>query len=684
LRAGIRSAAVPRACLLLTLACGLALPCVAQARTLLTEPDQGFSAIYSLIGSARKTLDMTMYELTDTQAEELLGQAAANGVTVRVILDQNLEKTHNTPAYDYLTSHGVEVHWANATYAGTHQKTITVDGATTAIMTLNLTAQYYSTTRDFAVIEDDPSDIAAIEGTFNADFADSAVTPANGDDLVWSPTNSESTILSIINSAQHSLLVENEEMGDDDVVAALASAAARGVLVRVAMTNSEDEYGAQFNQLVAAGARIATYDPDAPLYIHAKVILADYGSAGAEAMVGSENFSNASLNRNRELGLILTDPAILRSLDTTLTADFQDGAPWPGSAGGFSLELGPASLQVADGHSAASTVTAAAFGGFSSAVALSVNGLPAGVTAAFTPASIGAPGTGASILQLAVAASAAAGNNTLTITGTGGNVTETAGLTLAVAPVVAVNAGSFAPGIPSGGWVTIFGANLSPVTDDWSNSVENGKLPTSLDGVTVTVDGEPAYPAYISSSQINAVAPDVAPGSVEVTVTGPNGASTTATAQVEARQPAFFQWGAYAVATHRDYTDAIKSGALSQPTVPAAPGDVITLWGTGFGPTNPAAPDGAQVPLDTTYYTANSVSVTLGNTPVTVYGAALAPGYAGLYEVNIQIPESLPDGDYPVVATVAGAQSPDDVLLTVMIPAAQAAGEPESAHDPRP
>ncbi len=147
-------------------------------------------------------------------------------------------------------------------------------------MTLNLTSQYYSTSRDFAVIENDPNDVAAIETTFEADFTNAAITPPDGDDLVWSPTNSQSCSARIINAAQHSLLVENEEMSDTNIVNALVSAATRGVLVQIAMTNDDNDYSSEFKQLVAAGAEVGTYAETASLYIHAKVILADYGSSG--------------------------------------------------------------------------------------------------------------------------------------------------------------------------------------------------------------------------------------------------------------------------------------------------------------------------------------------------------------------------------------------------------------------
>ena len=151
-----------------------------------------------------------------------------------------------------------------------------------------------------------------------------------------------------------------------------------------------------------------------------------------------------------------------------------------------------------------------------------------------------------------------------------------------------------------------------------------------------------------------------------MTVTNASGTSPAVMAQLQAEQPAFFQWGTYAVATRQNFSLAVKNGTFAgTTTVPAAPGDVIILWGTGFGPTSPSAPAGAETPSTTTYNTATAVSVTVGGKPATVYGAALAPGYAGLYQIAIQIPASLANGDYPVVATIAGVPSPSTTLITV-------------------
>lgn len=299
---------------------------VATTYTLVTEPDQGMQPIYDFVSSAKKTIDMTMYGLSDTTMTGLLTTAASKGVTVRVILDQNLEMMDNAAAYSALGAGGVQVHWANPVYAATHQKTITVDRATSAIMSLNLTSVDYPTSRDFAVITNDAADVAAIESVFAADFVNAAITPPDGANLVWSPTNSESSLVGLIDGAKSTLLVENEEMSDSSIVSALVHAAGRGVVVHVAMEDSSS-YQTEFAELVTAGVKLVTYAHDS-IYIHAKVILADYGTSSASVFIGSENFTYASLSENRELGLITTDPGIMAGISTTLTKDFAGGTPF--------------------------------------------------------------------------------------------------------------------------------------------------------------------------------------------------------------------------------------------------------------------------------------------------------------------------------------------------------------------
>jgi cardiolipin synthase A/B len=302
----------------------------AAGLSLIAEPGD-IGAIDTVLTSARHSLDMTMYELADPVAEADLAGDAARGVDVRVVLDRNREQYANAPAYDYLSAHGVKVHWAPSSYDATHEKAVVVDagytGQAALIMTLNLTSRYYATTRDFAVVDHNPADVAAIASVFNADYAGEGNAPTPpGSDLVWSP-GSEPALLALIGSARHSLAVENEEMANAQVVSALIAAAKSGVATRVIMTD-DSSYSANFSKLEAAGVDVHLYpDTSSALYIHAKVIVVDAGTASEKAFVGSENFSTASMGYNRELGIITTDPAIVDELAKILSQDYDGAAP---------------------------------------------------------------------------------------------------------------------------------------------------------------------------------------------------------------------------------------------------------------------------------------------------------------------------------------------------------------------
>ncbi len=214
------------------------------------EPDRSVTPLYALINGAHRTIDMTMYALKDRKFTADLVAACERGVRVRVILDQNLKMEENTPAFNKLNATAnCSAVWANPAFQATHQKTIVVDRRQVAILSLNLQSRYYSTTRDFALVENDAADIAAIEAAFNADYAagttasgtsgasDFSYAPGAGDDLIWSPTTAQTDMLAIINNATKTLLIENEEMGAANIVSALEAACRRGVTVHITMVN---------------------------------------------------------------------------------------------------------------------------------------------------------------------------------------------------------------------------------------------------------------------------------------------------------------------------------------------------------------------------------------------------------------------------------------------------------------
>jgi len=282
-----------------------------------------------------------MYALEDSTFIGDLAAACNRGVTVRVILDQNDEKSGNTTAFNQLNAVSrCSAVWANPAFEATHEKSFIIDGTQVAIMSLNLQSQYYSTTRDFALLENDPSDIAAIQAAFNQDYAagttstgtsgasDFSYQPGAGDDLIWSPTTAQADMLSIIDNAQTTLLVENEEMGAGNIVSALESACQRHVTVQIAMVN-QSSYAKEFAALVAAGCGVNLYpDTSNGFYIHAKAVVADYGLSTQSVYMGSINYSNASMNNNRELGVYITDPASVQTLYNTMAADYAGGTPY--------------------------------------------------------------------------------------------------------------------------------------------------------------------------------------------------------------------------------------------------------------------------------------------------------------------------------------------------------------------
>ena len=230
-----------------------------------------------------------------------------------------------------------------------------------------------------------------------------------------------------------------------------------------------------------------------------------------------------------------------------------------------------------------------------------------------------------------------------------------------------VNGASFQSGIVPGSWATIQGSSLSTVTDTWDNFIVNGKLPTTVDGVSVTVGGAPAFVYYISPSQINLIVPEGISGPQPVTVKNAAGTSAAETVTVKSFGPAFFGWPKnQVVATREDFTLAAAAGTFAgTTTVPAKPGDTIILWGTGFGSTIPAAPSGLETPSSVTYNTSTLPTIDIDKVPAKVFGAALAPGFAGLYQVAIEVPSSLGSGDWPIVATIGGVSSPNGMVLTV-------------------
>lgn len=212
----------------------------------------------------------------------------------------------------------------------------------------------------------------------------------------------------------------------------------------------------------------------------------------------------------------------------------------------------------------------------------------------------------------------------------------------------AVNSASYYPGVTPGALVTIFGNGLSSTSRQWSGAdIVDGKLPASLDGVSVLINNKPAAVSYVSPTQVNVQAPaDTGSGPVQVTVTNENGTSNAISAQTNSVMPAFFQ-------ASKEYVAGLRADGSSLGAETAvSPGETVVLYGTGFGATNPEMPAGEVIQGSVAL--ANAVTIRVHNQIAVVNAAGLVA--AGLYRFEVFVPE-LADGDYSVTAEVGGVRT---------------------------
>ena len=229
------------------------------------------------------------------------------------------------------------------------------------------------------------------------------------------------------------------------------------------------------------------------------------------------------------------------------------------------------------------------------------------------------------------------------------------------------NAAQSGAGIAANTYITIKGNNLAPTKRSWTTADfgATGKaLPTSLDGVTVTVNGEPAYIIYISPVQINLLTPtDLAPsGDIAVQMSDSTLTSSSVTVSAQAVAPSFFlaDVAGHVAAVHTNFT-RVGTATSSPVGTPAAPGEVIVLYGNGFGTTNPAAVNG-QVLAAPSPMVVNPTITFNGISGDVVFAGLTA---TGLYQFNVKVPAGLPDGDARVAATAGGVTSPAGALIAI-------------------
>ena len=230
-----------------------------------------------------------------------------------------------------------------------------------------------------------------------------------------------------------------------------------------------------------------------------------------------------------------------------------------------------------------------------------------------------------------------------------------------------VNGATFQSGVGPNTWITIFGRLLSGTSRMWAGEDFSGsRLPTSVEDVSVAINGKPAYVYYVSPGQVNVLTPpDLAEGPAIIEVSRGALKSSPLTVQAQHVAPGLFLFDPenrrYAAVTHANGSLVGKASLYPGATTPARPGEVITLWGTGFGRTTPEIPNGELVSVPGPLIL--PPVVTIGGITADVQFAGLtAPG---LYQINVTVPAAAPDGDLTVVVQAEGARTQDNAYITV-------------------
>ena len=291
----------------------------AQNVRLFVYPEESENTLLDAIKGARTRVYLTTYLLTDLRVIDMLAQARARGAEARVLLEDAPYGggVAAKSSFERLEKAGVPVKPGNPAFRFTHQKSLVID-QTAYVLTANMTRSAFQANREFGLIVTEPADVAEIVAAFNADWERTPFVPVSPR-LIWSPVNSRARINAVIASATATLDIYAEVVQDNDQVRLMVEAARRGARVRlivpppdggVAATPTDDMARLRAGGVLVRQLRSPTQ--------HSKAMQSD----GKIAFVGSQNVTATSLDLNRELGMLVSDAAVLTRLRSIFETDW--------------------------------------------------------------------------------------------------------------------------------------------------------------------------------------------------------------------------------------------------------------------------------------------------------------------------------------------------------------------------
>ncbi|MEO6052529.1 MAG: phospholipase D-like domain-containing protein [Chthoniobacterales bacterium] len=292
--------------------------------SLIVQPDDGVPPVKAFLDSAKKTILLKQFTFTETTLLEALKAAKERGVDVRVMLNPHRSSGSraNDETFEWLQKAGVNIQWASPKFAVTHEKSIVVDNERAMIATYNLCEKYFTQTRDYGIIVDDPAQVKEIALTFEADWKHEDYHPDRSTGLLWSNSNSRHLMCEFIDAAQTSLDIQHPKFVDATVLDRIVAAKVRGVHVRVLCGGrhgiSEWDVLDTFSSLRVLHRFDVKVHKQKNLRLHAKLIIVD----GIRALVGSMNIDRSAFDLRRELGVIVEQPELIEGLQKVFDNDW--------------------------------------------------------------------------------------------------------------------------------------------------------------------------------------------------------------------------------------------------------------------------------------------------------------------------------------------------------------------------
>jgi len=283
-----------------------------QKESVIVLPDES-QVFLNILGSAKKSLWVEVYILTNDEIISIFESSARRGVDVRVILERSPYGAPdiNIEAYYRLSASGVSVRWGSSRYPNFHAKFAIIDGETLMVGTANYAYSSLHHNREYvAIVKGDP--VQDVVKVFLADW-EGEKTPAVSQILV-SPGNMRYGLISLIAEARKTILIEAEYITDYEFINMLKQKARSGVTVKVIMEYNEANTHT-YRELSESGVLVRWAKG---LTMHAKMIVID----GRKVYIGSANFTPTSMDSNRELGVILESEEAISKIINTFNSDW--------------------------------------------------------------------------------------------------------------------------------------------------------------------------------------------------------------------------------------------------------------------------------------------------------------------------------------------------------------------------